>query len=107
MSCPFSTSEVFLKVGCNQKIDGIVKCPFINDCNVSPIWDVVSDDIRKGIETYEKAIKDGAVFYSNKPIEDIVLETRIDTIDECVKEINCEFYENVIKRLEKLKEDKQ
>lgn len=34
-----------------------------------------------------KAIKDGAVFYSNRPIEDIVLEARADAIDEFVKAI--------------------
>lgn len=57
MSCPFSTSEVFEKVSCNQKIDDVTKCPFINDCNSSPLWDAISNYIRKGIETYEIAIK--------------------------------------------------
>lgn len=30
-----------------------------------------------------KAIKEGIVFYSNRPIEDIVLEARADAIEEC------------------------
>lgn len=51
----FSTSEVFEKVSCNYKIDDVIKCPFREDCNSSPLWDAISDYIRKGIETYEKA----------------------------------------------------
>lgn len=35
-----------------------------------------------------KAIKEGAVFYSNRPIEDIVIEARNDAIDEFLGSIN-------------------
>lgn len=55
MSCPFSTSEVFNQVSCGQIRDDIIGCPFIKDCNSSPLWDAISDYIRKGIKTYEKA----------------------------------------------------
>lgn len=71
-----------------------------------------------------KAIKEGVVFYSNRPIEDIVLEARADAIEECISKIDklTTYYagdkegnaitpkmvikEDVIKELEQLKEQK-
>lgn len=44
-------------------------------------WAEENEQIAKWLEEL-KAIKEEAVFYSNKPIEDIVLETRVDAIDE-------------------------
>lgn len=45
-----------------------------------------------------KAIKDGAVFYSDRPIEDIVLEARADAVEKFAHELketfNSEFPSN-------------
>lgn len=39
----------------------------------------------KGRADMKKEIEEHSVFYSNRPIEDIVFEARADAIDECIK----------------------
>lgn len=54
MSCPFSTSEVCNEVNCIER-DGSVKCPFVDECNKTMMWDTISAYIRIGIQAYELA----------------------------------------------------
>lgn len=54
MSCPYSTSEVYNEVNCFAR-DGSVKCPFVDECDKTMMWDSISKYIRIGIQTYELA----------------------------------------------------
>lgn len=54
MSCPYSASEIYNEVNCIAR-DDAVGCPFVDECNVTMIWDSISEYIRKGIEVYELA----------------------------------------------------
>lgn len=42
----------------------------------------------KGRADMKKEIEEHSVFYSNRPIEDIVLEARADAINECIKALD-------------------